>query len=462
MSDPTGALTVIFTEVYYWITVVFMFLIHVGFCMYEVGASRRKNMMHTLMKNTMVIPLVTVTFFFFGWHIYFSWINGIPNLIGDNVEGLYWSQPWSPLMGATLSSDGDGAWSHINGVFWAAFLLFSWTAASIVSGAVIERIRSGAFWILAVVIGSFTWIIDAAWGWSPDGWMVRELGYHDAYASGVIHAIAGGFALGVLVVLGPRIGKFAADGTPRNIVPHNPWLVTIGLFLIYTGFWGFYVACNIPIFDVGEMAGMSESFFTTTTIYLTPTTTSAITFNFLMSLSGGLMMGYLISKGDAFWTYSSGLAGVIAASAGNDLYHPIQAMFIAAIGVVFMYKLHFWVERKFKIDDAVGAVAVHGYAGFFGVCAAGFMLWGYPSSFNAEYAPITPWGQFAGAIIMFWVLGFIPAWIVSKLLNGMGLLRIPERIEVAGLDIAEFHGRYLDEAEVFAAEEQEARSRGLI
>ena len=75
MEDQLYALTTIFTEVYYWITVVFMFLIHVGFCMYEVGASRRKNMMHTLMKNTMVIPLVTVTFFYFGWYIYFGWIN---------------------------------------------------------------------------------------------------------------------------------------------------------------------------------------------------------------------------------------------------------------------------------------------------------------------------------------------------------------------------------------------------
>ncbi|MEQ8665696.1 MAG: ammonium transporter [Rhodospirillales bacterium] len=466
MGDQLAALTTIFTEVYYWITVVFMFLIHVGFCMYEVGASRRKNMMHTLMKNTMVIPLVTVTFFYFGWYIYFSWHNGIPGIIGADpapygLTDINWAAPWSPFMGATLNSEGDGYWSHINGVFWAAFLLFSWTAASIVSGAVIERIRSGAFWILAVVIGSFTWIIDAAWGWHPDGWMVRELGYHDAYASGVIHAIAGGFALGVLCHLGPRIGKFRADGTPRNIVPHNPWLVTIGLFLIYTGFWGFYVACNIPILDVGEMAGMTESFFSTTNIYLTPTTTSAITFNFLMSLSGGLMMGYIISKGDAFWTYSSGLAGIIAASSGNDLYHPIQAMFIAALGVIFMYKLHFWVERKFKIDDAVGAVAVHGYAGWFGVVIAGFMLWGYPSSMYLE-STISPWGQFVGAWIMFGLLGFLPAWIVAGILKKMNLLRIPPEVELAGLDLADYHGRYLDEAQVVEAEIQEARERGLI
>jgi len=466
MGDQLAALTTIFTEVYYWITVVFMFLIHVGFCMYEVGASRRKNMMHTLMKNTMVIPLVTVTFFYFGWYIYFGWHNGIPGIIGADpapygLTDINWAAPWSPFMGATLNSEGDGYWSHINGVFWAAFLLFSWTAASIVSGAVIERIRSGAFWILAVVIGSFTWIIDAAWGWHPDGWMVAQLGYHDAYASGVIHAIAGGFALGVLVHLGPRIGKFRADGTARNIVPQNPWLVTIGLFLIYTGFWGFYVACNIPILDVGEMAGMSESFFSTTNIYLTPTTTSAITFNFLMSLSGGLMAGYLVSRGDAFWTYSAGLAGVIGASAGNDLYHPIQAMFIGAAIVVVIYKMHFWVERKFKIDDAVGAVAVHGYAGFLGVFVAGFMLWGYPASMYLG-STITPWGQFIGACIMFGLLGFLPAWIVAGILKKMNLLRIPPEVELAGLDLAEYHGRYLDEAQVVEAEQKEARERGLI
>lgn len=267
MDTDIGALTVIFTEFYYWVTIPLMFLIHVGFCMYEVGATRHKNHVHTLMKNTMLIPLVTVTFFFFGWWIYFAFPNG-PGITGGLVQSDN-AVPWSQLMGTHLggstetleSAQGYGAdlgnsfWNRLNGVFWAAFLLFSWTAASIVSGATIERIRPSAFWILAVVIGSGMWIIDASWGWHPDGWMVTQLGYHDAYASGVIHAIAGGFALGVVVVLGPRIGKFAPDGTPRNINPHNKWLVTIGLFLIYTGFWGFYVACNVPIIDYGTLGG---------------------------------------------------------------------------------------------------------------------------------------------------------------------------------------------------------------
>ncbi len=478
MDTDIGALTVIFTEFYYWITIPLMFLIHVGFCMYEVGASRRKNMMHTLMKNTMLIPLVTITFFFFGWWIYFAFPNGPFIFEGKGlVEGASINAaPWSELMGTHLggasfqdgvTGDDTAFWARINGVFWAAFLLFSWTAASIVSGAVIERIRSGAFWIIAVLVGSCTWIIDASWGWHPEGWMVQMLGYHDAYASGVIHAIAGGAALGVLVVLGPRIGKFRADGTPRNIVPHNPWLVTVGLFLIYTGFWGFYVACNVPIIssaDIGSTVEGATPVFTATTIYLTPTTLSAIVFNFLMSLSGGLLAGYMVSKGDAFWTYSGGLAGIITASAGNDLYHPIQAMFIGAVGTVVAYKLHHWVERTFKVDDAVGAVAVHGYAGFFGLVVAGFMLWGHPAT--AGYieggATINPLGQFAGAVIMFFVLGFLPAWILAKIMNAFGMLRIPPELEIAGLDLADFHDRYLSDEDVTRAEEEEARRLGLI
>ena len=318
-------------------------------------------------------------------------------------------------------------------MFWAAFLLFAWTAASIVSGAVIERIRSTAFWLIAILIGSCTWAIDAAWGWHYSGWMVEILGYHDAYASGVIHAIAGGCALGVLVVLGPRLGKFGPNGEVNDILPHNPWLVCVGLFLIYTGFWGFYVACNVPLADPGFIDGqITGETWTATTIYLTPTTLGTITVNFLMSLSGGLLIGYMISKGDPFWTYSGGLAGVITASAGNDLYHPLQALFIGGIGTAIAYKLHYWVERTFKIDDAVGAVAVHGYAGFVGLVICGVVLWGFPASPYEGFANITPWGQFAGAMIMFWVLGFIPGWALAKILAACGQLRIPKEVELMG------------------------------
>jgi ammonia channel protein AmtB len=339
---------------------------------------------------------------------------------------------------------------RINGVFWAAFLLFSWTAASIVSGAVIERVRTAAFFIIAVMIGSVTWIIDAAWGWSPDGWMVQLMGYHDAYASGVIHAIAGGTALAAVIILGPRIGKFGPNGEIRDIKPHNVWMTCLGLFIIYTGFWGFYAACNVPILDIGAEGA---PFFSATNIYLMPTTLSGITLNFLLSLTGGMMATYLISKGDAFWTFSGGLAGIIGASAGNDLYHPLQALLVGAIVAVIAYKLHYLVERRFKLDDAVGAVAVHGYSGFLGVVIAGFLLWGYPAAplgegvspwfTTAEGLPaVNPLGNLIGAVIMFGVLGFLPAFVLCKVLDRFGLLRVPRAVELAGLDTHDYGDAY--------------------
>ena len=163
-------------------------------------------------------------------------------------------------------------------------------------------------------------------------------------------------------------------------------------------------------------------------------------------------MAFMLSKGDAFWTYSGGLAGIITASAGNDLYHPIQAMILGGIGTFIAFKMHFWVERRFKIDDAVGAVAVHGYAGVAGLVLCRFFLWGHPSAVYEGHAAINPLGQIGGAIIMFGVLGFLPGYIIAKILNAFNYLRIPKEIELMGLDFKNNQDQKSAEEDVRQAE----------
>ena len=126
----------------------------------------------------------------------------------------------------------------------------------------------------------------------------------------------------------------------------------------------------------------------------------------------------------------------------------MQAFVVGGIGIYLAYKLHYWVENRFKIDDAVGAVAVHGYAGFIGLVIAGFLLWGYPSSPYEGYATVNPLGNTIGAVIMFFVLGFVPGWILATILNSFGLLRVPRQVELMGLDFRTLHEEELARQEV--------------
>ena len=167
---------------------------------------------------------------------------------------------------------GPNLQDNITGVFWFAFLLFSFTTASILSGAVIERIHLGAYLFLAAVLGSVVWILAAAWGWSDSGWLYTKFGFHDWGAGGCVHTVAAFFTLGVLLNLGPRLGKYDAAGKPRVILPHNLPLTMLGLMLIFTGFYAFYAACAVL-----QPGGPWLS------IYLTPMTLSSIAFTVTMA-----------------------------------------------------------------------------------------------------------------------------------------------------------------------------------
>ena len=300
---------------------------------------------------------------------------------------------------------GPNLQDHVSGVFFLAFLLFSWTTGSIMSGALIERIRLSAYLVLTALLGSFVWILDAAWGWSAGGWLTTRFGFHDAIASGVVHGVAGIFTLGVLINLGPRIGKYDIKGRARTFRGHNQHLTLLGLMLIFTGFYGFYAACLVI---------QSTAFPGWLNIYLSPTTLGAIAMVITIGFAGGFTGGWFASKGDPFWTLSGGLAGVIAVSAGADVYHPSLAYLLSFSGAIVAVWAGKFIEKRLRLDDAVGAVAVHGVCGFYGVLLVGIFAGGYPTGINNIETSLG--GQLMG-IMAFIPLAFLPGYFASLALK---------------------------------------------
>ena len=397
-------------ETFYFWTGVLMWLIHAGFMAYEAGVTRRKNVLMTMMKNLLTCAVVTPTFFLFGWWIYYAFPQGILPVASEAASAAL---PWSAHMGPNLQD-------NLTGVFWFAFLLFSFTTASIMSGAVVERIHLGAYLFLATVLGSVVWILAAAWGWSEGGWLYTKFGFHDWGAGGCVHTVAAFFTLGVLLNLGPRLGKYDDQGNPRVILPHNLPLTMLGLMLIFCGFYAFYAAC--AVFQPG---GPWLS------IYLTPMTLSSVAFTVTMGFAGGAMGAFVASRGEPYWTISGGLAGMISIASGVDVYHPALGYLIGFVGAVIAVRLGNYLERK-GIDDAVGAFAVHGGAGMWSMLAMGLFASGYP-----QHELMTSLGaQLLGMAVMA-SLGFVPGYLLSLALKKRNLLRVSEEDERLGLDLAE-------------------------
>jgi ammonia channel protein AmtB len=425
-------------EQFYFYTVVVMWLIHVGFMAYEAGAARRKNLMSTAMKNILTIAVVTPTFYYFGWYIYGCFEPGFPTIGAEGFTGHAGPEQFPGFCGQTApwaAEMGPNLQNHLNLVFFLAFLLFSWTTGSIMSGALIERVRLSAYLILTAVLGSVVWIMDAAWGWSSGGWLTTRFGFHDSIASLVVHGVAGAYTLGVVLNLGPRIGKYDPQGRARSFRGHNTHLTLMGLMLIFTGFYGFYAACL---------------FITSTTfpgwlnIYGSFTTLGSIAMVITVGFAGGFTGGWFASKGDPFWTLSGGLAGVIAVSAGADVYHPSLAYLLSISGAFVAVWSGNYIERKLRIDDAVGAVAVHGVCGFYGVLLVGIFAGGYPTGLNNVESSFG--GQLMG-MMAFLPLAFLPGYGISWVLKRMNLLRVPPEVELEGLDLAEFGQDFYSEFE---------------
>lgn len=431
LQASSAVTNTMFAETYYYLTIPLMILIHAGFLAYEMGASRMKNVLSSGVKNILAFAFMIPTFYFFGWWVYWAFPTGLTLSQGFmEISGFEYANSIALGWGEGAAAMGPNLKDQASGVFFGAFALFACTTASIMSGAVIERIQTVGFTILAIVLGSFAWVIAAAWGWHADGWLVTGWGLHDFGAAGLVHAVAGFFALGILVNLGPRIGKFNADGSANHIAGHNMPLTVTGLMLIIVGFWGFLMACVIV---PGE--GFSWYPDAPATIYGTPITLSALAFNILMGIAGGIIGAWIFTK-DPFWMMSGALAGIIAVASGLDIYFPALAFVIAFVAGVILKPCATWLENR-GIDDAVGAVTVHGTIGLYGLVMVGVFASGYPALdafMGDEVRPTISFvGQLVGAIVFF-LLGFVPGYVVSLILKGLGMLRTPEAAEIAGLD----------------------------
>ena len=425
--EAKGNLTnTMFAETYYYLTIPLMIIIHAGFLAYEMGASRAKNALSSGVKNILAFAFVIPAFYFFGWWVYWAFPTGFSLSAGPNgISGAEYANGFALAWGDAAAYMGPNTEDQIDGVFWGAFTLFAATTASIFSGAVIERIQTVGFVILAIVLGGFSWTLAAAWGWHSDGWLIQQWGVHDFGAAGLVHAVAAFFALGVLINLGPRIGKFNEDGTANNLAGHNMPFTATGLMLIVVGFWGFLMGCLVV---GGESWSWGGNF---TTIYGTPTNLGALSFNILMGVAGGIIGAWTLTR-DPFWMMSGALAGLISVASGVDIYFP-SLTFIIAMAAGLMLKPAAAFIESFGIDDAVGAVTVHGVMGVFGMLVLGIFASGYPALLGEGVPTVSFIGQLVGTVV-FVAIGFITGYGCSLVLKMVGMLRVPEAAEIAGLD----------------------------
>ncbi len=438
-----------FAEMYYYVTIPLMVLIHAGFLLYEMGATRVKNVLSSGMKNLLAFAFTLAAWYLFGWWFYWAlptWPLDFSAGAGYmEISGLEYANAIAWAWGDSAQYMGPNMADNASGVFWGAFALFAATTASICSGALIERIQTVGFVICAIVLGTAAWGIAAAWGWHADGWLVTKFGYHDFGAAGLVHAVAGFFALGVLMNLGPRVGKFNADGSANHLAGHNMPLTVTGLMLIIVGFFGFLMACII-------LPGEGWSWYADkgTTIYGTPMTLSALAFNIPLAAAGGIIGSWVITR-DPFWMMSGCLAGIISVASGLDVYFGSTVIAVSLVAGMILKPCADWLEGL-GIDDAVGAVTVHGTIGLFGLLVLGILGSGIPGL--GAFAPedtvaISFFGQLVGAVVMF-LLGFVPGYVVSWIVDKAGMLRIPDAVQEKGLDAVKVPAQAYPESMVSA------------
>jgi Amt family ammonium transporter len=383
-----------------------VFFMQAGFGMVEAGLIRAKNACNILMKNLLDFCMASLGFFIFGYAIMFG-----------GAGPLFGTKGWF-LINAESSADLPLY------AFWMFQAAFCGAAATIVAGGMAERMKFPAYLIYSFLISAFVYPIIGHWVWGG-GWLA-DLNFHDFAGSTVVHAVGGSAALIGTIILGPRAGKFNEDGSPNFIAGHNIPLASLGVFLLWFGWFGF---------NPGSALGMSD-----------PETVARITINTNLAAAAGVIAAMITAwakfgKPDLALTMNGALAGLVAITAPCAVVTPGAAIYIGAIaGVLCVYGVR-WLDRL-RIDDPVGAVPVHCLNGIWGTLAVG--LFGQ-TALGAPHDGLFYGGGFlqlgiqALGTLTICVFTVAAMGLVFKTIDALTGLRVSEEEELRGLDIGE-HG----------------------
>lgn len=390
-----------------------VFFMQAGFAMVESGFSRAKNAANLLMKNLMDFSAGTLLFFSIGYALMF----------GPDAFGLIGKDGWF-LTTFAVSAESAPDWA-----FFLFQLMFAAVAATIVSGAVAERLKFSAYLVYTVFITGLIYPISGHWAWGG-GWLT-ELGFVDFAGSTVVHSVGGWAALAGAAILGPRIGKFNEDGTSNVIPGHSLTLAALGVFILWFGWFGFNPGSTVS----GLNSGIA---------YIAVTTNLAAAAGAVSAL-----LIYWVRSGhpSTEMALNGALSGLVAITAGCASVSPLGAIGIGlGAGLVLVLSLRF-LERVLRVDDPVGAIAVHGFNGAWGTLAVGLFA-------SPTVGLLTGAGEVAGlfygggigqlivqavGVVAIGLWAFGTNYVLFRVTDAIIGVRITPEEELEGLDISE-HG----------------------
>ncbi|MFH1403897.1 MAG: ammonium transporter [Candidatus Altiarchaeota archaeon] len=391
-----------------------VFLMHLGFAMVETGFTRSKNSVNIIMKNIMTISMAAIVFMVIGFSITFG--GDVSGLIGNPTEylmikGVSLEKPWPGTTVAALA-------------FFIFQMMFAGTAATIVSGAVAERIKFLGYILFAIVIVAFIYPVVGHWIWGG-GWLA-EKGMIDFAGSTVVHLVGGSAALAGVIVLGPRIGKFT-NGRINVIPGHSIPLAALGGLILWFGWFGFNPGSNLAMTPAVALIAVTTN---------TAAAAGAITTMVVTWLRNG--------KPDVSMTINGFLAGLVAITAGTAAVSPVSSALIGVVaGILVVFAVEFF-DRILRVDDPVGAISVHGACGAWGTIAVGLFA---EKAYTGGVSGLLFGGglsqliiQVTGVVATF-LFVFASSFTLFKSIDLFLGLRVSEQEEIVGLDIGE-HGMF--------------------